>query len=125
MRKELLEVGDQLRRWELTEEIGTVIVISSVTKTLAKTDDGKSFFRELDYSTAKPFPHHIAEVREKGSKSNWGRRFYLLKIEEPKMENYGWFSASTPDEESGWMYKEGEEKYYEHLKKWEEQEETK
>jgi len=39
-------------------------------------------------------------------------------IEEPTMEKYGWYSANSQEEESGWMYEEGEEKYYKALKEW-------
>lgn len=39
-------------------------------------------------------------------------------LEEPRQEKYGWFSATHPEEESGWMYEEGESKYYESIKDW-------
>lgn len=44
--------------------------------------------------------------------------FYWLENphEEPTMEKYGWYSANSQEEESGWMYEEGEDKYYEALK---------
>lgn len=41
-------------------------------------------------------------------------------LEEPTQEKYGWYSASSPEEQSGWMFEEGESKYYEAIKKWEE-----
>lgn len=39
-------------------------------------------------------------------------------LEEPTQEKYGWHSATSPEEESGWMYEEGEAKYYEALEQW-------
>lgn len=41
--------------------------------------------------------------------------------EKPKMEDFGWQSANGFDEESGWMYEGGEERYFEALKKYEEE----
>ncbi|MFP7656104.1 hypothetical protein [Chryseobacterium proteolyticum] len=38
----------------------------------------------------------------------------------PKMEDYGYYFARSYEEESGWMYDEGEEKYYEAVRQWEE-----
>ena len=43
-------------------------------------------------------------------------------IDEPKMSDYGWYASGNPEEDSGWMYEEGEDKYYEVLKKWQEAE---
>jgi hypothetical protein len=43
---------------------------------------------------------------------HWGEN----PVEEPKQEKYGWYSSCSPEEESGWMYEEGESKYYEALK---------
>ena len=40
-------------------------------------------------------------------------------LEEPTMEKYGWYSANHPEEQSGWMYEEGEDKYYEAIKVYE------
>lgn len=42
--------------------------------------------------------------------------------EEPTMVKYGWYASGHPEEDSGWMYEEGEEKYYEALKEFEEAE---
>lgn len=44
--------------------------------------------------------------------------FYWLDnpFEEPTMSKYGWYASGHPEEDSGWMYEEGEEKYYEALK---------
>ncbi|WP_137906083.1 hypothetical protein [Chryseobacterium sp. 2VB] len=39
-------------------------------------------------------------------------------LEEPTQEKYGWYSSCSPEEQSGWMYEEGEAKYYEALEKW-------
>ena len=39
-------------------------------------------------------------------------------LEEPTMENYGWQSSNSFEEESGWIYEGGEDAYYEALKKW-------
>lgn len=37
----------------------------------------------------------------------------------PTMEKYGWYSATSFEEESGWMFEGGEEAYYIALKYWE------
>ena len=42
-------------------------------------------------------------------------------LEEPTMENYGWQSSNSFEEESGWMFEGGEDAYYKALKKWESQ----
>lgn len=41
-------------------------------------------------------------------------------LEEPTMEKYGWYASCSLEEQSGWMYAEGEAKYYESLKQYEE-----
>lgn len=48
----------------------------------------------------------------------WGKN----PIEQPFVEKYGWYTANSQEEESGWMYEEGEDKYYEALKEWQEAE---
>lgn len=48
----------------------------------------------------------------------WGEN----PIEKPTVEKYGWYTANSQEEESGWMYEEGEDKYYEALKEWQEAE---
>ena len=42
----------------------------------------------------------------------------LCEVIMPTMEQFGWYSASHFEEESGWMYEGGEEAYYEALKKY-------
>ena len=42
----------------------------------------------------------------------------LCEVTMPTMEQFGWYSASHFEEESGWMYEEGEEEYYKALKKY-------
>ena len=37
----------------------------------------------------------------------------------PTMEKYGWQSSNSFEEESGWMFEDGEDAYYEALEKWE------
>jgi len=41
------------------------------------------------------------------------------KLEKPTEEKYGWYSSTSFEEESGWLYQGGEDAYYEALKKWE------
>ncbi|WP_353166399.1 hypothetical protein [Empedobacter brevis] len=38
-------------------------------------------------------------------------------LEEPTMEKYGYYSSNHQEEQSGWMYEEGEDKYYEAFEK--------
>jgi len=42
----------------------------------------------------------------------------LCEVTMPTMEQFGWYSASHFEEESGWMYEGGEEAYYKALKKY-------
>lgn len=84
MEKTQLEIGDKIRRFEvqLTREIDTIYEIASVTKTLAKTKDGKSFFRELDFNSTRPEISKnkiLAEVQAKGVKGYSAPRFYLIE----------------------------------------------
>ena len=37
----------------------------------------------------------------------------------PEMVDFGWYDSNSQEEESGWMYEEGEEKYFEAVKEWE------
>ncbi|MGU3377679.1 hypothetical protein [Chryseobacterium sp. M5A1_1a] len=39
-------------------------------------------------------------------------------LEEPNQEKYGWYSAKSFDEESLWVYQDGETKYNEALEQW-------
>ncbi|MCT3691028.1 hypothetical protein HZQ92_05510 [Elizabethkingia anophelis] len=39
-------------------------------------------------------------------------------LEEPTKEKYGWFSSTSYEEESGWMYEGGEDKYQEAFTEW-------
>ncbi|WP_288373976.1 hypothetical protein [uncultured Chryseobacterium sp.] len=48
----------------------------------------------------------------------WGEN----PVKEPRMSDYGWYASGHPEEDSGWMYEEGEDKYYESLKLFEESE---
>ena len=43
------------------------------------------------------------------------------ELNKPTMEKYGYIGANSFDAESGWVYEDGEKKYYEDLKKWEEE----
>ncbi|MDQ1855735.1 hypothetical protein [Chryseobacterium sp. WLY505] len=47
---------------------------------------------------------------------HWGEN----PVKEPRMSDYGWYASGHPEEDSGWMYEEGENKYYESLKLFEE-----
>lgn len=69
---------------------------------------GKSFFFAKE--------SFISAIESKGY--YWGKN----PIDKPTMEKYGYYSANSQEEESGWMYEEGEEKYYETLKEWQEAE---
>jgi len=48
----------------------------------------------------------------------WGQN----SLGEPKMSDYGWYASGHPEEDSGWMYEEGEDEYYKAFKKWQEAE---
>lgn len=81
MSKTLLEVGDRLKRWEVVREVGVIYKITSITKTLAKTDDGRTFYRDLNYDTSKPMENYLAEVRCK-ELTSLGKRYFLIKEDE-------------------------------------------
>ncbi|WP_288435328.1 hypothetical protein [uncultured Chryseobacterium sp.] len=49
---------------------------------------------------------------------HWGEN----PVKEPRMSDYGWYASGHAEEDSGWMYEEGEDKYYESLKLFEESE---
>ena len=76
--KKQLEVGDKIRRYEIMGEVDFIYTITSVTKTLAKTSEGHSFERNIDYNTTKPMEHYIGEVNLKG-KRVMSPRYYLIK----------------------------------------------
>lgn len=65
--KKLLEIGDTIKRWEVSKEMDIVYTITSLTKTLAKTANGKAFFREINYNITKPMDHYLGEVKFKGN----------------------------------------------------------
>ena len=78
--KPQLEMGDVIKRFEITLEIDIEYKITSVTKTLAKTDFGHSFFRDINYNTTKPRSHYIGEVKRKGEMIDSNRYFLVIKI---------------------------------------------
>ena len=39
-------------------------------------------------------------------------------LEEPTMEKYGWYSANHQEEQSGWMYEDGESEYNKAISKY-------
>lgn len=81
MEKELLEIGDKIKRFEVSAgEIGNTYEVESVTKTLAKTKDDSTFYRNLNYNTTKPMDNYIAEVKRKDlGTTSIGKRFFLIK----------------------------------------------
>lgn len=48
--------------------------------------------------------------------------YWVNPFEKPTMEKYGWYSSNSQEEQSGWIYEEGEEMYYKFLKEFEEAE---
>ena len=40
------------------------------------------------------------------------------KPNKPTPEQFGWYTSRSFEEPSGWMYEEGEERYFKALKKW-------
>lgn len=55
----------------------------------------------------------ISAIESKGY--HWGEN----EVKEPIMKDYGYHSSCSAEEQSGWMYEDGEEKYYEDLEKYE------
>ena len=41
------------------------------------------------------------------------------ELEKPTMEKYGWYSSTSYEEESGWLFDGGEDAYFKALEKWE------
>jgi len=81
-----LEIGDELQRFEvsLTKEIPYIYKIASVTKTLAKTNDGFAFKRQLIFNSTKPIAlitknEFIAEANIKGITEFSTPRYFLIK----------------------------------------------
>lgn len=71
-----LEIGDKIKRFELSKEIEFEYIIASVTKTQAKTIDGYRFKRELNYNVTKPAEKCVAEVYPIG-RQNY-KRYFLV-----------------------------------------------
>lgn len=40
------------------------------------------------------------------------------KTKKPEPKDFGWYGSSSFDEDSGWVYEGGEEKYFEALAQW-------
>ena len=76
--KTQLEIGDKIKRYEIRGEISHTYEIISTTKTLAKTINGDSFYRNLEYNTTKPREDYIAEVKRKETTS-LGKRYFLIE----------------------------------------------
>lgn len=102
---------------ELTEEIARDLVnpLWDYYKNYLESDssDVGNYKRLIKQTALESF---ISAIEAQGY--YWGENL----IEKPTMEKYGWYSANSQEEESGWMYEEGEEKYYEALKEYEEAE---
>ncbi len=72
-----LELGDIIKRFELSREINFEYVIESVGKKEAKTSDGYRFNKQLIYDSTKPSDNCIAEVKK--IKQQRYHRFFLIK----------------------------------------------
>ena len=97
---------------ELTEEVAFQLVKENskhgTNTSFTNYKGGKSFFWAKE--------SFISAIEAKGY--YWSEN----PIEQPFVEKYGWYTANSQEEESGWMYEEGEDKYYEALKEWQEAE---
>ena len=71
-----LEIGDKIKRFELSKEIEFEYVVASLTKTQAKTADGYRFKRELNYNVTKPNEKCVAEVYKIGHENS--KRYFLI-----------------------------------------------
>ncbi len=74
--------------------------------------------KEIVYSPAfvTALESFISAIEASGY--HWGEN----PVKEPRMSDYGWYASGHPEEDSGWMYEDGEDKYYESLKLFEESE---
>lgn len=76
--KTQLEIGDQIKRYEVTTEIEHTYVITKVTKTLAKTDSDVIFKRNIEYDRTLPLPHYLGEVTRTNG-YGYARYFFINK----------------------------------------------
>jgi hypothetical protein len=76
-KQQLLEVGDKIKRFEVTTEMDIEYEIISTTKTIAKSKDGVSFLRKIEYNTNKPKEYCYGEVKRKGELINSNRYFLI------------------------------------------------
>ncbi|WFB67053.1 hypothetical protein [Chryseobacterium sp. WX] len=75
--------------------------------------DYKNKRYSISESSIKSF---ISAIQSKNY--HWGEN----PVKEPRMSDYGWYASGHPEEDSGRMYEDGEDKYYESLKLFEESE---
>lgn len=75
----------------------------------------KDYVNENNHFTSA-LESFISAIESKGY--HWGEN----PVKEPRMSDYGWYASGHPEEDSGWMYEDGEDKYYESLKLFEESE---
>lgn len=102
---------------DLTEDVAIEYVhhwFNEMTDELFCRDYNSKIIDNLDADSA--LQSFISAIQSKNY--HWGEN----PVKEPRMSDYGWYASGHPEEDSGWMYEEGEDKYYESLKLFEESE---
>lgn len=99
---------------ELTEEIANTYVSDHnfYDENRERSYHGYKDYKHNDYALQSALESFTSAIEAQGY--YWSEN----PIEKPTMEKYGWYTANSQEEESGWMYEEGEDKYYEALNEW-------
>lgn len=101
---------------ELTENILRTLIKNEISEFLVSWNWDYVSKEPLNDDFFPPMQSFISAIEAAGY--HWGEN----PVKEPRMSDYGWYASGHPEEDSGWMYEEGEDKYYESLKLFEEAE---
>ena len=74
-----LQVGDVIHGWDLLATQRGIHTITSVTKTLAKTDGTYAFYRNISTEVTKPNDNYLGEVKMK-TLVGGSRRYFKVKF---------------------------------------------
>ncbi|MDQ1859286.1 hypothetical protein [Chryseobacterium sp. WLY505] len=99
---------------DLTEDIAKGFTHSMNFGTDENPDIGYHNSIKDNYWGKSALESFISAIESKNY--HWGEN----PVKEPRMSDYGWYASGHPEEDGGWMYEEGENKYYESLKLFEE-----
>lgn len=95
----------------------TDFVLKRSLKQNEKPQDNESFMTSF-HKKIVAYANFLKQPLELGMFVPVDEAGNVLKF--PSTDQYGYYDATHPAEQSGWMYEGGESKYYEALKQWEE-----